>query len=203
LPDSGTARLHRAFGRNSRRFAEHLSSLLTRTITDQPLRERVLFDRETQTLNALILFRDTREVVLANGCRIRLLHRVTLSSDDPAGAVSTAEYSYAYGFGDNLDEGWLVRYDYVPEEAEFNPEYKYPVGHVHFNGRSAAYEAFEAAGTKPLHRLHFPTRCISLEDFIEHLVVEMGVPTRHGQESALELLADSRNKFAKEKRTRD
>jgi hypothetical protein len=70
LPDSGCASLRRAFGRNSRRFTEHLSSLLTRTITDQPLKERILFDRETQTLNALILFRDNREVVLGNGCRI-------------------------------------------------------------------------------------------------------------------------------------
>ena len=31
-----------------------------------------------------------------------------------------------------------------------DPEYKCPVGNVHFNGRSAAYEAFEATGKKPL-----------------------------------------------------
>ncbi len=96
-----------------------------------------------------------------------------------------------------------MRYDYVPEEADYDPEYRYPVGHVHFNGHSAAYEAFEAASKKPLHRLHFPTRRINLEDFIEHLVVEVGVPTKHGQEKALEILAESRRRFETQNRTRD
>jgi len=38
---------------------------------------------------------------------------------------------------------------------------------------------------------------------VEHLIVEMEVPTRHGQEKALELLAESRGRFEKVKRTRD
>ncbi len=56
---------------------------------------------------------------------------------------------------------------------------------------------------KPLHKLHFPTQHVGLEDFIEHLIIEMGVPTKRGQDKALQLLAESRKRFETEKRTKD
>jgi hypothetical protein len=62
---------------------------------------------------------------------------------------------------------------------------------------------FEGEGKKQLDRLHFPTRRISLEDFIEHLIVELRVPTKRGEEAALEVLAESRRTFEEEKRTKD
>jgi len=201
------ARLRKAFERNARGFTDHLSSLFTRTITDVPLGSRLFFDEETGTDNVLIRFLDNErrpvEVEAGNGCRIRVLQRIVPNPDNPQEKVRTANYSYAYGFGENLDEGWLVRYDYVPERAERDEEYEYPVGHVHFNGRSEAYERLEMEGKKELDRLHFPTRRVGLEDFIEHLVVEMGVPTKRGNGAALKVLAESRETFENEKRTRD
>lgn len=200
------ARLRKAFERNARGFTDHLSSLFTRTITDVPLGSRLFFDEETGTNNVLIRFLDNErrpvEVETDNGCRIRILQRIVPNPDNPQGKVRTANYSYAYGFGGSLDEGWLVRYDYVPERAERDGEYEYPVGHVHFNGRSDAYGRLEMEGKKELDRLHFPTRRIGLEDFIEHLIVEMRVPTRRGKEAALKVLAESRETFENEKRTK-
>ncbi len=69
-------------------------------------------------------------------------------------------------------------------------------------GRSEAYDAFGMEGKKQLDRLHFPTRRISVEDFVEHLIVEMGVPTKFGKEAALGVLAESRETFEQEKRTK-
>jgi hypothetical protein len=176
LPDSGSA-----FRRNAPLFAAHLSSLLTRTVTDQPLVCR--FHEEEGVVSAFIRFkgrtRRERIVTLGNGCRIYVFQRLLPHPRDPR-KVTTAESSYSYGVGQNLEDDWLIRYDYVPERAEKDPEYRYPVGHV-----------------------HFPTRRVSLEDFLEHLVVEMKVPTRRGQAKTLELLAESRRRFETEKRTRD
>ncbi len=200
------ARLRKAFERNARGFTDHLSSLFTRTITDVSLGSRLFFDDETETDNVLIRFQDKQrrpvEVELSNGCRVRVLQRIIPSPENPREKVRTANYSYAYGFGESLDEGWLVRYDYVPERAERDEEYEFPVGHVHFNGHSEAYDRYEVEDKKQLDKLHFPTRRISLEDFIEHLIIEMKVPTKHGKEAALEVLAESRRGFEEEKRTK-
>lgn len=161
---------------------------------------------EEGNISALIRFRGRtrreRIVTLGNGCQISVFQRILPNPDDPR-KVTTAESSYSYGVGRNLEDDWLIRYDYVPERAEADPEYQYPVGHVHFNGYSETYEDFEMADKKPLHKLHFPTRRVSLEDFLEHLIVEMGAPTRQGKDKALELLAESRRTFQSEKRTKD
>ncbi len=193
----------KAFRRNAPQFAAHLSSLLTRTVTDHPLVCRI--PEEEGHISALIRFRGQsrreRTVTLGNGCQISVFQRILPNPEDPR-KVTIAESSYSYGVGQNLEEDWLVRYDYVPERAETDPEYQYPVGHIHFNGYSETYEAFEMADKKPLHKLHFPTQRISLEDFLEHLIVEMGVPTKQSKDEALELLAESRRTFQSEKRTR-
>jgi hypothetical protein len=115
--------------------------------------------------------------------------------------VTTAEYSYTYLLPPGSDDDWLLRYDYVPEEAA-NPEYKYPVAHVHFNGTSEPYDNFKMPEKKPLPKIHFPTGRIALEDFIEYLIIEHKVPTQHDEQEALALLAESREEFHKKRRTR-
>lgn len=119
--------------------------------------------------------------------------------------VTTASYSYSYGLGSepepDPDQSWLLRYDYVPEQAA-KPGYEYPVAHVHFNGTSESYSNLAVSKDKPFHKLHCPTGRITLEDFIEHLIIEFDVPTHGGKEAALKLLADSRGTFQAEKRTR-
>lgn len=193
----------RAFRRNAPQLAAHLSSILTRTVTDHPLVCRIL--EEEGHISAFIRFRGQsrrgRIVTLGNGSQISVFRRVIPNPEDPR-EVIIAESSYSCGVGQNLEDDWLIRYDYVPERAENEPEYQYPVGHIHFNGYSEIYEAFEIVDKKPLHKLHFPTRRISLEDFLEHLIIEMGVLTKQGKDKALELLAENRQTFQSEKRTR-
>lgn len=176
---------------------------MTRTVTDHRLVCRIL--EEGENISALVRFkgstRGERIVTLGNGCQIYVFQRILPNSEDPR-KVTTAESSYSYGVGQDLEDDWLVRYDYVPERAESDPEYQYPVGHLHFGGHSETYEAFEMEDKKPLHKLHFPTRRVSLEDFLEHLIVELKVPTRRGKDEALELLAESRRIFEGDKRTR-
>jgi len=55
---------------------------------------------------------------------------------------------------------------------------------------------------KPLHRLHFPTDRITVEDFIEHLILEFDTPTHIGKDAALVLLDESRRDFHERHRTR-
>jgi hypothetical protein len=153
---------------------------------------------------ALIRFRPERRYVeLGNGSFVSVLQRLVPDLDDVSGIRTTA-YSYSYALGPNPDEDWLVRYDYVPEMAA-RPDYPYPASHVHVNATSELYQAFvEAPGQRrPLSRIHFPAGRIGLEDFIEHLIVEFGVPVLYGRgkEEALEILAESRERF-EEHRTR-
>jgi hypothetical protein len=83
----------------------------------------------------------------------------------------------------------------VHQKAATHPEYEYPVAHVHFNGTSKAYDGFNIPEKKDLHRLHCPTERITIEDFIEHLIIELKVPTHGDREAALGFLAESRREF--------
>lgn len=134
-----------------------------------------------------------RSIELDNALWIRISQLIRPSPSDGS-KVQTAEYSYVYASSADADNDWLVRYDYVPEEAS-SSGYRYPVAHVHFNGYSVHYERFVIPEKKPLERLHFPTRRISLEDFVEHLIIEFAVPTKCDVEEALEILSDSREGF--------
>lgn len=172
-------------------------------VTDHPLTCRIPEDEEgTQ---AFIRFkgqdRESRTITLGNGLRVYVYQRVLPNPKDHR-KVTTAEYQYMYGYGVPLKEHWIARWDYVPEE-EGNPEYDYPVAHVHFNGSPRAYDELPVEGKTPFHKLHFPTKRIAFEDFLEHLIVELKVPLRSGidKKKARELLADSRRGF-EDKRTK-
>ncbi|MDN5696564.1 MAG: hypothetical protein L0G70_01165 [Rubrobacter sp.] len=81
-------------------------------------------------------------------------------------------------------------------------DYEYPTAHLHFNGYSEDYESFYLENKKALHKLHFPSGRISLEDFIEHLIVEFGLLSEHKKRQAVQLLEESRSTFETSKRTR-
>jgi hypothetical protein len=190
-----------AFVRNARKFNDYLSSLFTRTITDHPLRPIIRGNI------AFISFRGAEHlgrgpsIELENGYRIRVSQTVVPHPEYPA-KVTTTRYSYSYALGPNSDRDWLLRYDYVPDAPTRNPGYKYPVAHVHFNGVSDAYNRLDQAEDKPLHKLHCPTERITVEDFIEHLIIEFDVLTGSKRTAALELLANSQREFHDQYRTR-
>ena len=193
-----------AFQRNARKFNDYLSSRLTKTVTEHPLRP--LFRPRTRPQAAFISFRggehfgDSPSVELGNGCHIQVSQIVLPNPQEPSG-VTTAYYSYSYALSSNIDEDWILRYDYVPGKAA-DPEYNYPVAHVHFNGTSAAYDGFYMPGKRPLYKLHCPTERIAIESFIEHLIIELKVPTHGDRDEALAFLAESRREFHEKLRTK-
>ena len=146
-------------------------------------------------------FGDSPSVELGNGCWIRVSQTILPHPKD-SNKVTTASYSYSYALGPDPDQDWLLRYDYVPDEPTKNPEYEYPVAHVHFNGVSEAYNRLDQAEDKPLHKLHCPTERITIEDFIEHLIIEFDALTGTEKTAALKLLHESRKKFHEQHRTR-
>jgi hypothetical protein len=184
-----------SFERNTREFANELSKTLTGTIS--PVHLGCEFLRTKDKLEAIIEFVPTHEdpdlryVQLKNGCWINILQRLVPNRDNPA-TVSTAKYSYTCSLGQDPDKHWLVRYDYEPGK------HTYPASHVHINAENEDYNKFmEGTKYRPLSNLHFPTKRVSLEDFIEHLIVEFEVPLLHGKtkEEVFETLRRGRERF--------
>ena len=180
------------FRRDALRFREHLSSLLTRTIApDHPLACRFYPGGDRAQL-------ELRDGVAPAGDGLMRVSQLIGPSRQPGRTVRTLKYSYLYAVGPDPDTDWLVRYDYEPYQAEIDPSYRYPIAHVHFNGSSPAYAAYASARVqgRPLERLHFPTRRISLEEFVELLIVEFGAETPgRTAEEALDFLAESLEGF--------
>ena len=195
-----------SFRRNVPGFTEHLSSILTQTITDHPLVYKYLPGRN----QAVIRFRGgdlpARPVYtpLENGCALCVLQRVGPHPDpEKEHKVTTLEYLYAFRIGADPTTEPLVRYEYVPEQAA-TEDYPHPKGHVHLSADSPAYTALIAPHEKkPLHQVHFPTGRITLEDFIELLILEFHVPPRGSLQEARALLDKSRRVFLQEKKTKD
>jgi hypothetical protein len=92
----------------------------------------------------------------------------------------------------------------VPERAQ-DSEHPYPASHVHVNATNRYYDEFMRGlgEDRPLSQVHFPTGRISLEDFVEHLLIEFRVPVLYGRSvrEAIEILDEGREEF-REKRTR-
>jgi hypothetical protein len=88
----------------------------------------------------------------------------------------------------------------IHRENLSNEDGPYPVSHVHVNAHNDTYEEFIKSikgKYTPLSDIHLPTKRISLEDFIEHVIVEFKVPLLHGKtkKQALDLLEEGRRRF--------
>jgi hypothetical protein len=195
-----------SFQRNIPGFTDHLSRLLTQTITHHPLVYKILPGGG----QALIRFREDDAaskavyVPLKNDCSLCVLQRVGAHPDpEEKDKLTTLEYLYAFRIGRDPAHEPLVRYEYVPEQAA-SGNYPYPKGHVHLSAEVPEYaELIAPHENKPLHQVHFPTGRITLEDFIELPIVEFHVPTHSSKEDALALLEASRRIFLEEKKTKD
>jgi hypothetical protein len=185
------------FQRNARGFRKHLSSIVTRTITHQGL----ALDFIKGDTEAYIYFHGDY-ARLQNGCTLRILQRIG-PNPKVESKVTTLEYIYAFRIGSDPTREPFVRYEYVPELAA-KSDYPYSKGHVHLSATAPDYdELIKLHEKKPLHQVHFPAGRISLEDFIQLLIVEFHVPTHSSRERALALLEESRRVFLEEKRTKD
>lgn len=172
-----------AFRRKAQEFADELSRTLTTTISPVPLHCRFVRGKNEASLTFVPPpeFPDRRYVELENACWVNVHQRLVPNKKNPK-IVSTARHSYSYSLSSDFDHDWLVRYDYEPEE-ECNPDYPYPISHVHVNGVNESYTAFMATQgeKKVLSDVHLPTKRISLEEFVRHLIVEFKVPLLGGR----------------------
>ncbi len=182
-----------SFARDARDFSDYLSSLVTCTIApNDPLVYKIL----PGGTRAHIELRGTVARVGDKG-GIRIFQVIEPAAPGSDRTVTTLTYQYLYGLAPNPRIDWLVRYEYELLEYQNNPKYRYPIAHMHLNASSALYEAcMGSQETMPLGDVHFPTRRITLEEFIELLIVALHVPTPgRSQQEALTILADSLEGF--------
>lgn len=178
-----------------RRFLDFQSTLnrtLNKTVSHARLRTFVSStEPSVATISYLppgIWLPPFQAVPLANGHFLGIRVRVRLSK----GAATTEAASISYWSSDALlDETWIFRYDYERSEAEAG-SYQYPVAHLHINATPRSYR-----GSKPFPRLHFPTRRLSLEEIIRHLIVEHDLPTLCPRDEALAYLQERQEEFEK------
>jgi hypothetical protein len=145
-------------------YADHLNSVLNRTVSDS----RLSLIQRPEDPNAFELTRfveGSPAPLDLHGTLARLFTRQLFEVVD--GHCRVESYSYRLQAG-NERESWLIRWEYYREPPR--ADYPYPLAHVHFNG--ALVDGSEAA------RLHVPTRRIPLELVIWHLVAEWGVQPR-------------------------
>jgi hypothetical protein len=83
------------------------------------------------------------------------------------GSCKTESYVYRLQ-ADASTRSWLVRWDYRRDPPR--ADYSYPRAHVHVNG------TFPDGA--PINHLHIPTRHLSLELVIRHLITDWGVKPR-------------------------
>lgn len=82
--------------------------------------------------------------------------------------MTTLGYSYQYSTTSPNDPDWVFRYEY--EAQPLDPKARYPAGHLHVNAEPRNYVRIETI--KDFPSLHLPTRRLSLEEIVWHLINE-------------------------------
>lgn len=80
--------------------------------------------------------------------------------------LTTLEYRYVYQ-ATLEDESWIFRYEYQREPPD---GYRYPRAHLHVNASPAGY-----AAPKSFPQLHLPTRRVTVESVVRHLLDEHAI----------------------------
>lgn len=184
------------FRRRATNYTDYLNTVLTGTVSPDPLQLSLL-----QGDVGLVEFRNSYAEIRA-GVSLRIFQSFRPNPDDKT-KVTVEAYSYALVLGDIPEQDWIVRYEYERGKST-DRQHPYPDAHVHFNATSEAYESYRGRGGKgrELDRVHFPTGGrISMEDFVEMLIVDFGVPPRRNLDDARAILNESRRGF-EERRTK-
>jgi hypothetical protein len=145
-------------------FADHLNSVLNRTISDA----RLSLIQRPEDPNAFELTRlveGSSASLELHGTSNRLFVRQLF--EVVQGHCQIESYSYRLQLT-GARESWLIRWEYYREPPR--ADYPYALAHVHFNGA--------LADGRPAGRLHVPTRRVPLELVIWHLVAEWDVETK-------------------------
>ena len=145
-------------------FADHLNSVLNRTVSDSRL-SLIQRPEDPTAFELTRLVEGSSAPLELHGTSSRLFVRQLFEVID--GHCRIESYSYRLQATDARDS-WLIRWEYYREPPR--ADYPYPLAHVHFNGALAD-------GTDA-DRLHVPTRRVPLELVVWHLVAEWRVEPR-------------------------
>lgn len=152
--------------RAAQSYADHINSVLNRTVSDARL--SLIARPEDPTAFELTRFVHGASAPLElQGTSSRLFVRQLFEVVD--GHCQVESYSYRLQRSDER-ESWLIRWEYFRQPPR--GDYPYPLAHVHFNG--------DFADGTPAARLHIPTRRLPLELVVWHLVAEWGVEPKAG-----------------------
>ena len=111
--------------------------------------------------------------------------------------VTTHRATYRYQPTDRLrDPDWIFRYEYERAPDADGERRTIPRAHLHVNAEPAKH-----TGTKPFSRLHLPTRHVTLEQVIWHLIQDHGV--RPNKDDWLEILWRNERAFRDIQRCRE
>ena len=108
-----------------------------------------------------------KAVQLLDGRWLRIWQSLAIRNDGSGPRVKVLSSSYQFQ-ADADGREWFFRYDY-----ERSPQNQYPGAHLQINGVQCP--GAWAPETKPLGRVHFPTRRISLEAVLRLLIEDFGV----------------------------
>jgi hypothetical protein len=89
--------------------------------------------------------------------------------------------------GDQAGRDWVFRYDYIRD-----PRDHHPASHLQVRG---ALHTPVLPADKPLERVHFPTRRMSIEAIVRLLIQEFGVPPKRNDTFWRPLLTESTRLF--------
>lgn len=135
-------------------------------------------------------------IPLANSGFLKFEHVVrvldSLGPERKLNKMTTLSYSYQYSATSPEDPDWILRYEY--EVEPLNPKAKYPAGHLHVNAKPENYDRVETV--KDFPSLHLPTRRLSLEEIVWHLINEHtpGISGAY-KEECFELLNESKTGY--------
>ena len=152
-------------------FADHLNSVLNRTVSDARLTLLSSAATPDQFTVTCLDGEHPRSFAL-RGSSLRLFVSQNIEVDGDK--VHTASSAYRLGTDDRKD-AWLLRWEYYrrPPLAD----YPYPLAHVHINAGLLDSDV-DGRLTKPLPQLHIPTARVPLELVLWHLLAEWGIGSK-------------------------
>lgn len=171
-----------------RRLADYSGRILNRTISVRPVKltAQKITDRQDRTWTVANYVPDVdglpviAPIRLRNGGFSKFEHVVrVLDGRGPERnlrKMTTLGYSYQYSTTSPEDPSWALRYEYEVEPLD--PGSRYPAGHLHVNAEPGGYARVETV--KDFPALHLPTRRLSVEEILWHLINEHSPGTSDG-----------------------
>jgi hypothetical protein len=169
-------------------YADHLNSLLNRTVTDARL--TVIGDPGDPAQFTLACLRGTTPISLGlHGTSLRLLVAETFEISGQH--LETTKCQYRLSLREDK-QSWLIRWEYFRDPP--TTAYPYPLAHVHVNA-----DLVPGGPETALAKLHIPTRRVPLELVLWHAIAEWGVEPKRDDWQAL--LQGSIDEFERQRRT--